>query len=333
MRAWRLFLFVVTFVIVVMVGIPWLLVQPGGQGSPAGSAPTGLDRLDVPVRVFQKESNKVFTLPLEEYVAGVVAAEMPASFAPEALKAQAVVARTYAVARMRLFGGQGCKGHPEADVCGDPADGQAWVSQEALRRRWGELRYSANWRKVRAAVTQTRGVIVVYANRPIDAVFHAASGGRTEDAERVWGQAVPYLRSVASPGERAARYEGARVTFTLADLAARTGVPLSEIETLKRQGKPAMAILERTPSGRVDRLRIGREVFTGKDVRKALGLNSTLFSLRVSGNLLEVNTKGYGHGVGMSQYGADALARQGMDFRGIVRHYYRGVQLRPLFTE
>lgn len=334
MHARRLLFLLVVFLLVVVIGIPWLLVQPGEPGDPAAPAPVGaLDRLDVPVRIFHKETNTVITLPLEEYVAGVVAAEMPASFAPEALKAQAVASRTYAVVHMRLFGGGGCPKHPEADVCSDPAEGQAWASQDTLRRRWGGARYPAYWRKVREAVTQTRGLIVVYANRPIEAVFHAASGGRTEDAKWVWGRAVPYLQSVPSPGESAARYQAARVAFSLSDLAARTSVPLNEITTLKGQGKPTVAILGRTPSGRVAKARIGRKEFTGKEVRQMLGLNSTMFNWRLSGNNLEVSADGYGHGVGMSQYGADALARQGMDYVAIIRYYYRGTQVRALFTE
>lgn len=335
MRGRRLLLLLIVFLIAVVIGVPWLLVQPGGgPGEPAGPLSAGaLDRLDVPVRVFIKEKDRVVTLPLEEYVAGVVAAEMPASFDPEALKAQAVVARTYAVARMRLFGGQGCQKHPEADVCSDPAEGQAWASQEVLRRKWGVLHYPAYWRKVQAAVVQTRGLVVIFDNRPIDAVFHAASGGRTEDAAEVWGKTVPYLRSVPSPGERAERYEDVRVAFSLTDLAARTRVPLGEIEAVRAEGKPAVAILGRTPSGRVAKARIGREVFTGREVREMLGLNSALFDWRLAGDRLEVRTRGYGHGVGMSQYGADALARQGMDFKGIIRHYYQGIEVRPLFTE
>lgn len=344
MRARHLFLLIILFVSMVIVGIPWLLVRPGvpaetgtpAPGAPAPGAPVparALDRLDVPVNVFDNESKRLLTLPLEDYVAGVVAAEMPASFAPEALKAQAAVARTYAVVRMRLFGGRGCPRHPAADVCTDPAEGQAWASKETLKRRWGSLRFPSYWRKVNEAVDGTRGLIVVYANRPIDAVFHAASGGRTEDAEAVWGRAVPYLRSVPSPGERAERYDGVRATFSLAELADRTRVPLSEIRALRGEGKPVVSVLSRTPSGRVAQVRIGRAHLTGGEVREALGLNSTFFEWRLSGDRIEVVTKGYGHGVGMSQYGADTLARGGADFRAILRHYYRGVQVRPLFTE
>lgn len=319
------FTIVTVAVIPALIGVPrWLGRSPGsGGGGPATPVPEG----ELPVTVALPGGGTV-VLPLEDYVRGVVAAEMPASFHPEALRAQAVAARTYAVRHMRVFGGGGCPGRPEADVCGAAAEGQAWLPEAELRRRWGLLRFPVWWRKVSAAVEATRGLIVVYDQEPIDAVFHAAAGGRTEDARYVWGRAVPYLRSVDSP-DRGTRYDGVRVAFTLEEVARRTGV---EPGALARAAVP-VAVEERTPSGRAAAVRVGDRRLTGREFRQALGLNSTLFTLRLSGGRLEVTTSGYGHGAGLSQYGADALARAGRDFRAILAHYYPGTQVRPIFQE
>lgn len=318
-----------------VLGIPLLLVRqaavpPGGRSRPPLPL-TGFEG-DLPVRVHVSASNRVIDLPLEEYVKGVVAAEMPAEFHPEALRAQAVAARTYAVNHMKVFGGEGCREHPEADVCADPAAGQAWLSGADLRRKWGFLRFPRHWRKVSEAVEATRGLVIVYEQRPIDAVFHAASGGRTEDAEQVWGRPVPYLRSVSSP-DLGNKYDATRSTFTLPEVASRTGVEAASLERLRRLGREPLAVLDRTPSGRAALVRVGDREMTGREFRQALGLNSALFSLRLAGDRVEVTSSGYGHGVGMSQYGAQALALQGKSFDAILRHYYAGVEIRPLFAE
>lgn len=332
----RTLLVAAVLLLLVILGVPMFLVKQdrGGKGLPGpGEAVIPLSQSgELPVAVFVSEEGRTRILPLEEYVKGVVAAEMPASYHPEALKAQAVVARTYVVAHMRMFGGGGCRSHAEADVCTDPREGQAWASQEELRRRWGILSFPAHWRKVARAVEETRGLIVVHDHMPIDAVYHAASGGRTEDAVYVWGRSLPYLVSVASPYEDASR-ERARVVLTLQELAARTGVPLASLVARERRGRPAVEILERTPSGRAARVLVGDREFTGTDLRRALGLRSTLMSVRSRAGGVELETLGYGHGVGMSQAGADGLAKQGWDFRAIVRHYYRGADVRPIFVE
>lgn len=313
-----------------------------GSGAGAGAGRTGTKPPavgsaaqdgDIPVAVFVNDQKQLLRLPLEEYLKGVVAAEMPAEFESEALKAQAVVARTFAVGRMRVFGGPGCDAHPEADVCTDPARGQAWQPHDVLRRKWGVLRHALYWRKVEQAVDGTRGQIVVFDGQPIDAVYHAASGGRTEDAVAVWGQAVPYLRSVASPYEAALRYEGKRTRFTWGELASRTGVPPEELEARLRRGRPAVDVLARSPSGRALRVRVGEAEFTGRELRARLGLPSTLMTVRSVPGGVEIETRGYGHGVGMSQYGADGLARRGRDYRQIIRYFYPGVQVRRLFEE
>lgn len=256
------------------------------------------------VTVYDSGRRRLLRLPLEEYLAGVVAAEMPASFHMEALKAQAVAARAYAVLRMRAFGGQGCRSRPEADFCSDPAGGQAWVSTDELRRRWGRD-FVSHWRRVRQAVAETRGLIGVYHNRPIDGVYHAASGGVTEDALAVWGRPVPYLRSVASPYQAGTRHDRVAVTMSLGEVARRTGVAASDLERQAASGRPPVEVARRTASGRVAELRVGERLLSGEEARRLVELKSTLFTVRVSGKTVLVESRGYGHGVGLSQYGAN----------------------------
>ncbi|MBX5476128.1 MAG: stage II sporulation protein D [Clostridia bacterium] len=293
-----------------------LILRPAGPPPPP----------EPDVLLYDDASGAYLKLPLETYLAGVVAAEMPASFDLEAMKAQAVVARTYAVRHLRAFGGGGCAAHPPADVCSSPEESQAWLSESELRKRWGR-EFPAYWRKVNAAVRATRGLIALYGGEPIDAVYFAASGGRTEDARYVWGHVVPYLKSVPSPGERDP-YEGATARFTWAEVAARLGIDPDAF--LARPPSARFAVLSRTPSGRAFYVRAGAEILRATDVRARLGLRSTwIVAVEADRQGLTLHTKGWGHGVGLSQYGAQAMAERGRDFRAIVRWYYQGVEVEP----
>lgn len=326
LAGWLLLAFLLTVilpVVLVATRAPRLEVQPP-RAFP-------LDPGELPVRVYVKATGRVETLPLETYLAGVVAAEMPASFHPEALKAQAVAARTYTVRQMRVFGGPGCKEHPEADVCGDPQTGQAWASLDDKRREWGWFHGWRYARKVEDAVRQTRGLILVYQGAPIDAVYHSTSGGRTEDAAAVWGNEVPYLRPVSSPDEQRSPHLRTTRSLTLADFARRLRVPAEDVARLP--GDRCFQEVEASPGGRVGRARIGKASFTGPQLRERLGLPSTWFTCRRSGDRVEFEVRGWGHGVGMSQYGADGMARKGSSFEQILLHYYPGTSLRPIFSE
>lgn len=323
----RVLLRVLLAVLAVTVGIPVFVVRLGGFPGVPRSQPSPAP--DWEVRVWLDREARLVRLPLKEYVKGVVAAEMPAAFHPEALKAQAVAARTYAVRRMRSLGGAGCPAHPEADVCTDPAQGQAYATPEELRQRWGPLGYLYYWPRIQEAVEATRGLILTYAGQPIDAVYHSTSGGRTEDAVAVWGRWVPYLVSVPSPyEERSPRLEQT-VELSLDELAARLGLDPARVRAAARAGRLVEGV-EASLSGRVLRLRVAGAEMTGAEVRQKLGLNSTLFRWEVRGDKVTFRVRGFGHGVGLSQYGANGLARRGADFRAILQHYYPGAELRRL---
>lgn len=237
--------------------------------------------------------------PLEEYLAHVVSAEMPEDYPEEALKAQAVAARTYTLYK-REHGG--CARHPEADVCAEAACCQAW-RREALEA-------------ARRAVEATRGEYLCYQGKPILAVYHACAGGRTEDVEQVFSQSLPYLRGVDSPGEEDAPQYRGWALFTREQLTALLGTAANEVQ-----------ILERSASGRVLTARVGEQVFSGSRLRALLSLPSTRFSVSETEEGWLFEATGSGHGVGMSQVGAAAMARRGSGYREILTWYYTGVEL------
>lgn len=311
-----------------------LVVVPAALGrscaGPAARAPAG-GPADLPVVLYQPDRRQLVTLPLGEYLVGVVAAEMSPQFEPEALKAQMVAARTYTVRRMRKFGGSGCALEPRADVCGLPEHDQAYLDSAALRGKLGVMAAYRYRQSLVQAEAETRGLILTYEGAPIDAQYHATSGKYTEDAAAVWGRPVPYLRPVPDPqGAGAPRYSET-VAFTPAQLARLLG--LQDAALPAGTGAPLVTVLERTPGMRVARLKVGAAVLAGTDFRRLLGLRSTDFTVRSEGSKVLVTTYGYGHGVGMSQWGANGMAKGGYRYQDILAHYYRGTQLERIFAE
>ena len=261
---------------------------------------------------------EVCEMDMQDYLIGVVAAEMPADFAPEALRAQAVAARTYA-----LYCAETHR-HPDADVCTDYTCCQAWRSGEALRRDWG-AEYQARHEKVAAAVQATDGEILCYGGHAIFAAFHSSSAGYTEDCGAIWGD-LPYLVSVMSP-EDAGSVPGYVSTRTLTPLDFRD--TLLSLRPEADFSAPPERWLGETildDSGRVASVELGGAVFTGVELRKLFSLRSTAFTLDYDGDFVFTVT-GFGHGVGMSQYGANVLAAEGESYREILAHYYPGTEL------
>lgn len=286
-----------------------------GEG---GTAPARLTAGE-PIRVLLGDGT-VTLLPLEEYVWGVVAAEMPASFHPEALKAQAVAARTYAAKRAES--GR----HPEADVCADSSCCQAYRSREEMMARWG-ARGEEYAQKLSDAVAATEGEALWYEGELIDAVFHSSSDGATAEAAQVWGAGAAYLASVPTPetAEEVPNFQS-RMVFSPEEFAALWTEKYPQA-TLEGEPEGWFTALERTDWGGVRAVTVGGVTVTGGEVRVALGLRSTRFTVAVEEGEIVFTATGYGHGVGMSQYGANVLAEQGKGYREILTHYYSGVSL------
>ena len=273
----------------------------------------------------QLEDGTVEELTMADYLWGVVAAEMPASFEEEALKAQACAARTYTAV---LQGGAAGK-HPDADVCADSTCCQAYVARSQAEARWG-LDAGTYGEKIDRAVAQTDGLGVLYQGEPIQALFFSSAPGQTVDAVEVWGSSVDYLKRVDSPeGEEVPNYHSqARFSpdqVKELTLAAYPGADLS--------GDPAGWFGEAAygESDTVTSLALGGVALTGSQVRALFGLRSAAFSVSWDGSGFTFDVTGYGHGVGMSQYGANAMAKAGSTFEEILTWYYTGTQVAPLW--
>ena len=252
-------------------------------------------------------------IELERYISGVVLAEMPPEFESEALRAQAVVARTYALKRQE----EGVK-HPLGAVCADPGCCQAYRDAEDYLAAGG---LESDVEKVKNAVVSTAGQVLLYDDRLIEATYFSCSGGKTEKAAAVWGTDVPYLQSVLSPGEETSPKYEATVRFSKEEL--------SELLEISLLGQPEKWITMQiyTEGGGVGSVMIAGHTFTGVELRKRLGLNSTAFTVTVDGNGLTFTTYGHGHRVGMSQYGAEAMAVSGSSYQQILAYYYQGTRI------
>lgn len=297
-----------------LFAIPLVLLRFDGKKPDKYERP----ETDIPIEVYMHDIDKVVTMNLEDYVLGVVAGEMPVSFHIEALKAQALAARTYTLLRMRKFGGNGCSKHPEADICTDPTHCQAYINPVTIKKGLDKLK---------EAVYGTAGEVVVYDNKLIDAVFHSTSGGKTENSEDVWQNKVPYLRSVTSQYEEHSPKYVTQQEISIDDFVQRIKELDPEVNINKKNIGNEIEVIERSEGGRIISIRVGDKVFKGTDIRAALGLNSTNFSFKAGSGSIVFTVIGNGHGIGMSQYGADGMARNGAGYRDIIMHYYQGVDI------
>lgn len=266
------------------------------------------------VRV-KREDGSIDLIPLEDYVVGVVGGEMPVSFEVEALKAQSVASRTYVIHKLIH------NKDNDYDVV-DTVSNQVFLDESELKTKWGD-NYEEYINKVRQVVEQTAFEYLEYDGEVIDALFFSTSNGYTEDAEVVFSNSVPYLKSVESDWDE----EVASAFYST------TNISLQEFYdklNLSYDKELNVEILERSVSNRIVSLKINGVEFTGRDVYNKLGLRSCDFEFVLVGNNVEIKTKGYGHGVGMSQYGAQGMAKEGYDYQEILAHYYVGTTLKKL---
>ncbi|HLS20046.1 MAG TPA: stage II sporulation protein D [Bacillota bacterium] len=267
----------------------------------------------VSVAVLRTESEKIENVPLETYVARVVASEMPAEFEHEALKAQSLAARTYVINYMLQ------KENEESLNITDREQHQVYKNDTELREQWGED-YQWKMDKIMQAVNETKGEVLTYEGELITPVYFSTSNGYTENSEEYWQTEIPYLRSVNSPwDERSPKYKE-QVTFSLTDIKTALNIDLQPgvMHTLE---------MTKTTGNRVKHLTVNGTSFTGRDIREKLNLPSSDFSIEQKGDYFIFTTRGYGHGVGMSQYGANGMAEEGKTYEEIIAHYYKGVTI------
>ena len=248
------------------------------------------------IKLLHSKTGEVEEVALDDYLVNVVSAEMPADFEIEALKAQAVVARTYTIYK--------------------------------TIKKWEESKRESNWQKIVNCVNQTKGQIITYGNQPINAFFHSNSGGVTETAVNVWGGGnYPYLQVVETAGEEGYTQYASEVSLTHDELLNKIKTKYEDI-AIDFNNDDEIKIIEHTESGRVKTVKFGNHNISGVEARTLLGLKSTNFEIIKENDKIKFSVKGYGHGVGMSQTGADAMAKQGSTYEDIIKHFYVGVELK-----
>ena len=254
-----------------------------------------------------RTNGTILKLGLEEYLVGVVSAEMPASFNDEALKAQAVIARTYT--KKLIDSGR---------IITDSVNTQVYKSNDELKSMWNE-NYDKYYNKIKNAVLQTKGKCVTYNGELIDAVYHSTSNGYTEDAVFVWGNSIPYLKTVTSPWDTSASSFLRSTDFSFLEISSKLGFDFNYDTVIE--------IVSKDESGRVSKIIVGDKVFTGVELRGILGLRSADFDVFKNSSGLTFTTRGYGHGVGMSQYGANGMANSGYTYEQILNYYYSNTKI------
>ena len=275
------------------------------------------------IKLLHTSTNEVEELNIDEYLYGVVASEMPASFEIEALKAQAVVARTYTIYQIINNSSK----HENADMCDDFGCCQAWISKEERMSKWEAEQAENYWNKIVEAVDSTKGKIIAFNGQPINAFFHANSGGVTESSLNIWGGIdYPYLKSVETAGEEGYTQYASEVILTKKELLDKLQAEHADC-TIDFAVQDSINILEYTTSGRVKTIKFGNKEIAGTEARTLLGLKSTNFTFKIEGDNITFTVKGYGHGVGMSQTGADSLAKSGSNYEAIVKHFYTNVEI------
>lgn len=270
--------------------------------------------------VFRSVNQEKIEIDFFEYVCGSVAAEMPLSYHEEALKAQAIACYTNAL-RLKNLSENSATYH----ISDDSSVHQGYLSKEQREEKWGED-FDKYESKLKSIVKSVENLAVYYDDELCVTAFHAISGGKTESAENIWGEKVPYLVSVKSTGDNLSPQYSSTVVFEK-DEFIQIAKDLTGNKSIKNL-KNSLKIQEKSKSGTVLKVTLEKKDFTGEQIRKAFSLRSPVFTIKATEKTVTFNVTGYGHGVGMSQYGADFMARQGSSYEEILKHYYKGVEIK-----
>ncbi|SHH50549.1 stage II sporulation protein D [Clostridium grantii] len=282
---------------------------------------------EITVGLFITKKNKIQEIGLEDYVVGVVAAEMPASFEMEALKAQAVAARTYAVAHLEQFGGNSSKGAKGGNLT-DTTDCQVYITKDDRYNSWPASSCDEYWEKIKEAVQSTSGQVLTYEGSLVSCPYYfSTSSGNTENAKDVFNTNESYLKSVPSEGEENSPKFKTTVSFGVNSIANTINANYEDAKVSGSKLKKQVKIIKRSEAGTVKEIQLGERIATGAEVRKIFSLTSSNFDIDIDSNSVTFTCYGYGHGVGMSQFGANARAKEGKDYIDILKHYYTGVEI------
>lgn len=288
------------------------------------------DSSNTKIKVYISKKSQVEDINLEEYVAGVVAAEVPVEFSPEALKAQAVASRTYALAHMEAFGGHKYKSNTGADVS-DTTQCQVYIDKDTALKTWPESKRSEYWKKIEDAVQDTSGEILTYKGKLVmEPYYFSVSSGKTEDSEDVFSDTVPYLKSVSSTGEEDAPKYKSTVKMSNLEFINKINFKYKQCGLSLNNLKNEVQIRNKNKGGSIKEVKLGNVTISGTEFRNIMGLNSANFNIIFNNNVVEISCNGYGHGVGMSQWGANAMAKNGNDYKEILKHYYSGIDIEKI---
>ena len=326
------FLFTYAIFILLIFFLPVLTVSFSDHADTGRRASPGIRKYKTArmVKVLNHKTGEIMQLNCEDYLCGVVCAEMPAEFPIEALKAQAVAARSYLENKL-ANGSDKIESHKGADICTDSGHCKAWLSKEDRFAAWDSPEADNYWQKITTAVSETAGEIMVYGGSPVNAVFYAISSGKTERACEVWQADVPYLQSVESPHDVNAPGYLSSAEFTYDEFKSKMLDADSELNFNSENPHDWYQNEQRSEGGGVLSCEIGGKTFKGLAVRTALGLRSHNYQLEIKDGKFVFTVKGHGHGVGMSQWGARFYAEEGKNYRDILRIYYQGITFDNLY--
>lgn len=284
----------------------------------------------VNIKVYITKEKKIKELPLEDYIRGVVASEMPAEFEKEALKAQAVAARTFAATHMEIYGGKSYKNANGANVT-DTIECQVYKDKTDIVNGWNKNLSQQYWDKITQAVQETSGQVLKYNGKLItDPYYFAISSGKTEDSKEVFGNEEPYLKSVSSPGEEVAQKYRSEIKISYNNFVNKIKNQYSNSNINATNIKSSINIISRTEAGSVKEIKVGNNTIAGVKFRSIFGLNSANFSISYNTKEIVIKCTGYGHDVGMSQWGANIMSKQGKNYKDILTHYYTGISIEKI---
>lgn len=299
--------------------------NPSASSSDVQSVDIGIRKKDMEFKVLDLSTEKIEKYTAKEFAIGAIAAEMPPSFHTEALKAQGLAALTYAMRLKMQNAEQEDESLKGADFSVGDGTFTGFMTKEQMQEQYGD-HFDAYYEKIEQAAEEICDQLIIYDSQPIVAAYHAISGGKTEAAQNVWQSAVDYLVPVDSAGDELSPDYEKTTTMSAEEVKEKLS---SGIDGTDFSSDPSqwITIVSRTESETVNEVKVGGVSTTGKQIRSLLGLRSADFSVSYQDNAFTFTTKGYGHAVGMSQYGADYLARQGYTYQQILQHYYTGVQI------
>ena len=287
-----------------------------------------IDEESPTINVYKVNKDKIEEMDIEEYLYGVLSSEMPSTFDEEALKAQAIAARTYVIYKME---NNITSGHKNADICTNSAHCQAYTSYEDLKEIKGEDWINSDYVKVKKAVDDTKGQIITYEDKTILPLYFSTCSGKTENSEDVFSTQYPYLVSVESPYDKSSPKYSTTYSIKKSKFIKYIKNAYPKLSLSLNKLDKEVNIINRTEGGSVKIIQVGNIKISGTDLRKILNLNSSNFTINYNNDEINFNVKGYGHGVGMSQWGAEGMAKEGYKYYDILFHYFQGTDIKDMY--